>query len=65
MEIIPIEALAPGPDGDADVVPIQSLLYIPVPAAVPGLLPFEQTFSTYFRLVQEAAGVGAGPVRSR
>jgi hypothetical protein len=62
MEIIPIEALAPGPDGDADVVPIQSLLYTPVPAAVPGLLPFEQTFSTYFRLVQEAAGVGAGPI---
>ena len=62
VEIIPIEALAPEPDGDLDVVPIQSLLYTPVPAAAPGLLPFEQTFSTYFRLVREAADSAGGPI---
>ena len=62
MEIMPIEALAPEPDGDADVVPIQSLLYTSVPAAASGLLPFEQTFSTYFRLVQGGADAAAGPI---
>lgn len=51
LEIIPIEALAPGRDDEADVVPIESLLYDPVPAArLPDHLPFEQTFSTLFLL---------------
>jgi hypothetical protein len=62
VEIIPIEALAPEPDGDHDVVPIESLLYTPVPAAASGLLPFEQTFSTYFRLLQQEADAAAGAV---
>ena len=59
LEIMPIEALAPEPDGDADVVPIQSLLYAEVPS---GILPFEQTFSTYFRLIREEADAAAGPI---
>jgi hypothetical protein len=62
VEIIPIEALAPEPDGDADVVPIESLLDTSVPAGAPGLLPFEQTFSTYFRLLQQETDAAAGPV---
>jgi hypothetical protein len=62
LDIMPIEALAPEPDGDADVVPIQSLLYSAVPAAAPGFLPFEQTFSTYFRLMREQADAAAGPI---
>jgi hypothetical protein len=62
LEIMPIEALAPEPDGDADVVPIESLLYAAVPAAAPGFLPFEQTFSTYFRLMREETEAAAGPI---
>lgn len=62
VEIMPIEALAPEPDRDGDVVPIESLLYTAVPAAAPGFLPFEQTFSTYFRLMQEGADAAAGPI---
>jgi len=62
MEIMPIEALAPEPDRDRDVVPIESLLYSAVPAAAPGFLPFEQTFSTYFRLMQNEADAAAGPI---
>ena len=62
MEIMPIEALAPAPDGDGDVVPIESLLYSVVPATAPGFLPFEQTFSTYFRLLREDADAAAGPI---
>jgi len=75
LEILPIEALAPAPDAAVslphvfpipqalqDVVPIQSLLYSPVPAAPGGLLPFEQTFSTYFRLMQEEADAAGGPI---
>ena len=61
VEIMPIEALAPEPDRDGDVVPIESLLYSAVPAAAPGFLPFEQTFSTYFRLMQQEADA-AGPI---
>jgi hypothetical protein len=75
LEILPIEALAPAPDAAVslphvfpipqvlqDVVPIESLLYSPVPAAPGGLLPFEQTFSTYFRLMQEEADAAGGPI---
>ena len=62
VEIMPIEALAPAPDVEADVVPIQSLLYTAVPSAPRGFLPFEQTFSTYFRLLQQEADAAAGPI---
>lgn len=62
VEIMPIEALAPEPDAEADVVPIQSLLYAEVPSAPRGFLPFEQTFSTYFRLMQQEADAAAGPI---
>lgn len=75
VEIMPIEALAPAPDDAVslphgfpvphvlpDVVPIESLLYSPVPAAAPGFLPFEQTFSTYFRLMREETDAAAGPI---
>jgi len=64
LEIMPIEALAPEPHRDADVVPIQSLLYAAVPPASRGFLPFEQTFSTYFRLMQEESDAAAGPIVS-
>jgi HPt (histidine-containing phosphotransfer) domain-containing protein len=47
--IMPIEALAPEPE--LDVVPIESLGY----DAAPAYTAFEQSFSTYYRLQQEAA----------
>ncbi|HEV8357580.1 MAG TPA: hypothetical protein VGQ17_12550 [Gemmatimonadales bacterium] len=54
-EVVPIEALAP--DSDAGAVPIEALFFDPVPAPAPASvwLPFEQTFSTYFRLLRGAA----------
>lgn len=68
LEIIPIEDLAP--DDDADVVPIESLLYDPVTAPPPqpaaGYLPFEQSFSTLFALEHGAqrAATPAVPIES-
>jgi len=64
--VVPIQALAP--ESDADVVPIESLFYdavpaVTAPAPAPAYLAFEQTFSTYYRLVhQEPARARAGPV---
>ena len=49
--IVPIEALAPEPE--PDVVPIETLFFAPAPAGAAEYLPFEQTFSTYFRLLRE------------
>lgn len=62
--VVAIESLAPppGPDGGSDIVPIESLLYdepveavAPSPPATvhtPPLTAFEQSFSTYFRLMR-------------
>lgn len=62
LAIVPIEALAPDSDVESDVVPIESLLYRP-PAEPPvGMRPFEQTFSTYYRLLNEAGDTALGPV---
>lgn len=66
IEIILIEALAPAIDPDADVVPIESLLYdAPVSAPPPPrgrvLTPFEQTFSTLF-LLEHGAALAATPI---
>jgi len=52
-ELIPIESLAPDSDGTA--VPIESLFFDAVPATPPGRLPFEETFSTYHRLLHREA----------
>lgn len=49
--VVPIEMLAPEPE--PDVIPIETLFFAPAPAGSPELLPFEQTFSTYFRLLRE------------
>jgi len=62
VDIMPIEALAPESDGDAGVVPIESLLYDGIPAGASRLLPFERTFTTYFRLLSEEAEAASGPV---
>lgn len=62
VDIMPIEALAPEADEDAGVVPIESLLYDGVPAVAQRLLPFERTFSTYFRLLREETEAADGPV---
>ena len=62
VDIMPIEALAPESDGEAGVVPIESLLYEEAASGVPRLLPFERTFTTYFRLLNEATEALAGPV---
>jgi len=62
VDIMPIEALAPVVDEDGGVVPIESLLYEGVPVAAPRLLPFERTFTTYFRLLSEEADAAAGPI---
>ncbi len=62
VDIMPIEALAPEAAKDAGVVPIESLLYDDVPAVAPRLLPFERTFSTYFRLLREETEAADGPV---
>jgi hypothetical protein len=58
MDVVPVERLAP--DAGADAVPIESLFFAAAPprGAPAGLLPFEQTFSTYFRLTH---GEGAPP----
>jgi hypothetical protein len=62
LAVVPIEALAPDPAVDSDVVPIEALLYRP-PAEPPvGMLPFEQTFSTYYRLLNEEGDTALGPV---
>lgn len=50
--VVPIAAPAPAPDLETDVVPIESLGYTVVPAYT----AFEQTFSSYFRLLGAAAG---------
>jgi hypothetical protein len=57
LTIIPIEALAPPDEGP--VVPIEALLLSPEPASTADYLPFERTFSTYFRLQSEGAD---GPI---
>ncbi len=62
VDVMPIEALAPEAAKDAGVVPIESLLYDDVPAVSPRLLPFERTFSTYFRLLREETEAADGPV---
>ena len=62
VDIMPIESLAPSPDVDAGVVPIESLLYDTVPTETPRFLPFERTFSTYFRLLTDATEAPAQPV---
>jgi HPt (histidine-containing phosphotransfer) domain-containing protein len=64
LDIVPIEALAPELDTDADVVSIQSLFYHEMaagaPVGGPGYLPFEQTFSTYSRLIRsEPVAIGS------
>lgn len=64
VDIMPIEALAPDTDGEHDVVPIESLLYAGTPAPAPRLLPFERTFTTYFRLLTEERAAADGPVVS-
>jgi hypothetical protein len=66
IEVIPIEELAPIIDPDADVVPIESLLYDAPVAAPPAprgrvLTPFEQTFSTLF-LLEHGAALAATPI---
>jgi len=62
VDVMPIEALAPELEEDSDVVPIESLLYEGAPAAAPRLLPFERTFTTYFRLLSEEMAAAHGPV---
>ncbi len=53
--IVPIESLLYR--DDSEVVPIESLLYrddpetVPIESLAPGLTPFEQSFSTLYRLV--------------
>ena len=64
VEVVPIEALAP--DGEGAVVPIESLLYdepAPAPAAPAGLSAFEQSFSTYFRLLHAPTEPEAVPIQ--
>lgn len=57
LEIIPIESLAPA--SETDVVPIESLFYDTVTAAVRDFTPFEQSFATLFRL--ERGAIRAAP----
>ena len=57
LTIIPIEALAPVDEGP--VVPIESLLLRTEPGFTADYLPFERTFSTWFRLQTEGAD---GPI---
>ena len=59
---VPVESLAPV--DEADVVPIETLLLEPVPTAPPGRLPFEQSFSTWFRLLHPEAGWEAVPIET-
>jgi hypothetical protein len=58
--VVPVETLAP--DEEADIVPIETLLLRPAPVPTPGLLPFEQSFSTYFRLMQASPEWEAVPI---
>lgn len=55
--VVPIELLAPEPE--PDVVPIESLFFAAPAVGPPEFLPFEQTFSTYFRLLKEESGAAA------
>jgi hypothetical protein len=70
-EAVPIESLAPveevaspAPEDEADVVPIETLLLEAAPAASPGRLPFEETFSTWFRLMHPEAAWEAVPIEA-
>jgi HPt (histidine-containing phosphotransfer) domain-containing protein len=62
VDVMPIEALAPEIDNDTDVVPIESLLYEGAAAVAPRFLPFERTFTTYFRLLSEETAATDGPI---
>ncbi|HEU5219882.1 MAG TPA: hypothetical protein VFU23_14580 [Gemmatimonadales bacterium] len=55
LEIVPIQSLAPDPE--SDVIPIESLFYDVVAAAVLSLTPFEQSFATLFRLESAARDI--------
>jgi HPt (histidine-containing phosphotransfer) domain-containing protein len=58
--LVPVESLAP--DEEADIVPIETLLLRPAAVLAPALLPFEQSFSTYFRLMQVSPEWEAVPI---